>query len=169
VLYKLEVGPELKRDGIQQYLELIGVLRWAVKLGRVHFLLEASLMSTHMAMPRKGHLQQLYCMFGYLKLYPKRKFAFDFQHPSISERMLKNMTGMIFIETPLKLYQLICQLNLTTPCLHIALSMRGMVAIERQEDRRLGFYCFAIRHRKYGTVNVKTPSKQAPSAVSSRL
>ena len=86
---ELEVSPELKSDGIQLYQELIGVLRWAVELGRVDILLEASLMSTHMAMPREGHLQQLYRMFGYLKLYPKRKLAFDFQHPIISERMFK--------------------------------------------------------------------------------
>jgi hypothetical protein len=86
---ELEVSPELKSDGIQLYQELIGVLRWAVELGRVDILLEASLMSTHMAMPREGHLQQLYRMFGYLKLYPKRKLAFDFQHPIISERMFQ--------------------------------------------------------------------------------
>ncbi len=86
---ELEVSLELRSDGIQLYQELIGVLRWAVELGRVDILLEASLMSTHMAMPREGHLQQLYRMFGYLKLYPKRKLAFDFQHPNISERMFK--------------------------------------------------------------------------------
>ena len=83
---ELEVSPELKSDGVQLYQELIGVLRWAVELGRVDILLEASLMSAYMAMPREGHLQQLYRMFGYLKLYPKRKIAFDFQHPAISEK-----------------------------------------------------------------------------------
>ena len=86
---ELETSPELKSDGIQLYQELIGVLRWAVELGRVDILLEASLMSTSMAMPREGHLQQLYRMFGYLKLYPKRKLAFDPQHPIISEKMFK--------------------------------------------------------------------------------
>jgi hypothetical protein len=86
---ELEVSPELKSDGIQLYQELIAVLRWAVELGRVDILLEASLMSTHMALPREGHLQQLNRMFGYLKLYPKRKLAFDHQHPVISEKMFK--------------------------------------------------------------------------------
>jgi hypothetical protein len=58
-----EVSPELKNDGIQLYQELIGVLRWAVELGRVDILLKVSLMSTYMAMPREGHVQQLYRMF----------------------------------------------------------------------------------------------------------
>lgn len=83
---ELEVSPELKSDGIQMYQEFIGMLRWAVELGRVDILLEVSLMSTHMAMPREGHLQMLYRMFGYLKIHPKRKLAFDFQHPKINER-----------------------------------------------------------------------------------
>ena len=83
---ELETSAELKCDGIQMYQELIGVLRWAVELGRVDILLEASLMATYMAMPREGHLQQLYRMFGYLKLHPKRKLAFDPQHPYINEK-----------------------------------------------------------------------------------
>jgi hypothetical protein len=61
---ELETSPELKSDGVQIYQELIGVLRWAVELGRVDILLETALMSTHMAMPREGHLQQLYRVFG---------------------------------------------------------------------------------------------------------
>lgn len=85
---ELEVSLELKSDGIQLYQEMIGVLRWAVELGRVDILLEASLMSTYMAMPREGHLQQLYRIFGYLKLYPKRIIAFDYQHP---ENQWKNV------------------------------------------------------------------------------
>ena len=86
---ELETSPELKSDGIQVYQELIGVLRWAVELGRVDILLETSLMSTYMAMPREGHLQQLYRMFGYLKIHPKRKLAFDPQHPAINELRFK--------------------------------------------------------------------------------
>lgn len=86
---ELETSPELKADGVQYYQELIGILRWAVELGRVDILLETSLMSTYMAMPRSGHLEQLYRMFGILKLHPKRKIAFEPQHPMISERMFK--------------------------------------------------------------------------------
>jgi hypothetical protein len=84
---ELETSPELKADGVQYYQELIGILRWAVELGRVDILLETSLMSTYLAMPRSGHLEHVYRIFGFLKLYPKRKLAFDPQHPKISERM----------------------------------------------------------------------------------
>lgn len=86
---EFDASPELKSDGIQVYQELIGVLRWAVELGRVDILLETALMSTYMAMPREGHLQQIYRIFGYLKSHPKRKLAFDPQHPRISELRFK--------------------------------------------------------------------------------
>jgi hypothetical protein len=86
---EMETSAELKSDGVQYYQELVGMLRWAVEIGRVDILLETSLMSTHLAMPRVGHLNQIYRMFGYLKLYPKRKLAFDPQHPVISERAFR--------------------------------------------------------------------------------
>ena len=54
---ELDVSQEIKAEGLQKYQELIGVLRWAVELGRVDILLEASLMSAHLALPRIGHLE----------------------------------------------------------------------------------------------------------------
>ena len=86
---ELETSPELKSDGIQTYQEMIGMIRWDVELGRVDVLLEASLMSTYMAMPREGHLQMLYRIFGYLKIHGDRKIAFDYRHPKVSEKRFK--------------------------------------------------------------------------------
>jgi hypothetical protein len=82
----LEASAELKADGLQYYQELIGVLRWAVEIGRLDILLEVSLLSTYLAVPREGHLEQALHIFGYLKLNPKRKLAFDPTHPNLDER-----------------------------------------------------------------------------------
>ena len=82
----LDTSPELKTEGLQRYQELIGILRWAVELGRVDILLETSLMSTHLALPRQGHLEHLHHIFGYLKMNPKRKLFLD---PNIDERAFK--------------------------------------------------------------------------------
>ena len=49
---ELDTSPELKLNGLQRYQELIGMLRWAVDLGRVDILLETALMSTHLALPQ---------------------------------------------------------------------------------------------------------------------
>ena len=83
---ELDVSQELKADGLQQYQELVGVLRWSVEIGRVDILLETSMMSAHLALPRIGHLEQVLHIFGYLKSHPKRKLAFDTAHPKIDER-----------------------------------------------------------------------------------
>ena len=46
-------------------------------------------MSTHLALPRRGHLEQFHHIFVYLKTNPKRKLFFDLQHPNIEERAFK--------------------------------------------------------------------------------
>jgi hypothetical protein len=82
---ELDVSAELKIDGIRYYQELIGVLRWSIELGRIDIATEVSMLSTHLAMPREGHLQQAYHVFAYLKAKPKKTLAFDPQHPDIDE------------------------------------------------------------------------------------
>ena len=67
------------------YQELIGILRWAIKIGRIDILLEISLLSSHMALPRIGHLQAVYWIFGYLKQVPKCRLYFDPKKTIISE------------------------------------------------------------------------------------
>jgi len=80
-----DTSAELDLQGVRYYQELIGVLRWAIELGRVDILLEISLLSSHLALPRSGHLQQLYHIFGYLKESPRRRLFFDPDYPKISE------------------------------------------------------------------------------------
>ena len=63
-----DTSPELAAEGNSYYQELIGILRWAVELGRLETLLEVSLMS--MSAPREGHLDQVFHIFGYLKKVP---------------------------------------------------------------------------------------------------
>lgn len=63
---ELDVTRELDGDGASRYHQLIGMLRWAVELGRVDVLLEVSLLSSHLAQPREGHLEAVYNIFAYL-------------------------------------------------------------------------------------------------------
>jgi hypothetical protein len=76
---------ELDVEGLGYYQELIGVLRWAVGIGRLDILLETSLLSSHLALPRKGHLEQVYHIFAYLKHGSRRRIYLDPSYPSISE------------------------------------------------------------------------------------
>jgi len=76
---------ELNEDGVQYFQELIGVLRWAIEIGRVDILYEVSLLSSHLALPRVGHLHQAYHIFGYLKESPRKRLFMDPDQPAVSE------------------------------------------------------------------------------------
>jgi len=47
---------------------LIGILRWAIELGRIDILTEVSCLSQHLAEPREGHVIAVYKIFRYLNL-----------------------------------------------------------------------------------------------------
>ena len=86
---ELDCTGELKADGLQWYQEMIGSLRWAVELGRVDILLETSLMSKHLALPREGHLEQVLHIMGYLKSHKKMRLMFDSSYPTVKEKWFK--------------------------------------------------------------------------------
>ena len=86
---ELDDTAELKADGVQWYQELIGMLRWAVEIGRVDINLEVSMMSSHLALPRQGHLEAVLHIMGYLKSHKKQRLAFDPIRPQINPNKFK--------------------------------------------------------------------------------
>ena len=54
-------------------------------MGRVDICLEVSMMSSHLALPREGHLNELYHTFSYLKKYHNTEMVFDPSDPVIEE------------------------------------------------------------------------------------
>ena len=80
-----DVSAELEGTDHTYFQELIGILRWAIELGRIDIMIEVSMLSTHLAMPRSGHLEQAIHIFAYLKVNPKKTLALDPQHPVYDE------------------------------------------------------------------------------------
>ena len=74
---EIDVTPELGEADASYYHCLIGVLRWIVELGRVDIDVEVSMMSSHLALPREGHLKELYHIFAYLKAHSNAEMVFD--------------------------------------------------------------------------------------------
>jgi hypothetical protein len=60
-----------------RYQNLIGVLRWAVELGRIDIYTEVALLSQHLALPRVRHLEVVYHVFAYLNKHEKSRIIFD--------------------------------------------------------------------------------------------
>ena len=84
---ELDVTDELGEDLASRYLQLIGILRWAVELGRIDMFHEVSIMSQYQASPRIGHLEGLYHVFAYLKNHLDwGRIAYDPVLPPIDER-----------------------------------------------------------------------------------
>ena len=54
---ELNTSPDLDPDTVSYFLTLIGILRWMIKLGRINIITEISLLSSHVALPREGHLE----------------------------------------------------------------------------------------------------------------
>jgi hypothetical protein len=75
----------LEEEGIQQYQSLIGQLQWAILLGRFDIAVAIMTMSALRSAPRKGHLDRVKRIYGYLS---------KMRHSAI--RILKNQIILIF-------------------------------------------------------------------------
>ena len=62
-----EVSLELNATDAAYYQSLIRVVRWIVELGQVDICTEVLMLSSCLALPREGYLQQLFHMFSYLE------------------------------------------------------------------------------------------------------
>jgi hypothetical protein len=82
---ELDVTPELNPSDVAYFQSVIGILRWIVELGRVDICLEVSMLSSHLALPREGHLAQTYHIFAYLKKYHNTEMVFDPNNPVIDK------------------------------------------------------------------------------------
>ena len=112
-----DVSAELTSEGIQRYQELIGVLRWAAELGRVDILLETAMLSTYMALPQKGHMEQVYHVFGYLKTHSKRRVFLTHGILTLMNMPSVAMNGTIFIVTLGHKCRMTCRLRGGMLCL----------------------------------------------------
>jgi hypothetical protein len=63
---EIDTSEFLDADGVKNYLTMIGQLQWCVSLGRIDIFSACVTMSTFRITPRKGHLERLKRIYGYL-------------------------------------------------------------------------------------------------------
>jgi hypothetical protein len=80
---ELDTSPEVSPEVANWYQSAIGVLRWAVELGRIDITTETSMLAAHMALPREGHMIAVLRIFSYLKKHHNARIAFDPPYPTI--------------------------------------------------------------------------------------
>ena len=65
-------------------------------MGRVDIAVEVSMMSSYCAIPREGHLQQLYHIFSFLKTHHNSRIVMDPTYPDIDEEMFPRKNWSMF-------------------------------------------------------------------------
>ena len=74
---EVDISDELQDEEASYYQYLIGILRWIVEMGRADIFVEVSMMSSHLAIPQKGHMEQILRMFAYLIRHTNSEKFFD--------------------------------------------------------------------------------------------
>ena len=73
---ELDASEFLDEDGIEIYQSLIGSMQWAVSIGRYDIHTAIMTMSGFRVQPRKGHLDRVKKMYGYLCKFKHYKIRF---------------------------------------------------------------------------------------------
>jgi hypothetical protein len=78
------------------YQHLIGVMRWMVELGCIDIATEVSMLSSYLACPREGHLENALHVMGYLQLKHNSQLIFDLTYPDIDQTAFPSFDWMEF-------------------------------------------------------------------------
>ena len=78
---EIDISPELNATDATYYQSLIGIVQWMVKLRRVDITTEVSMLLSCLALPREGHLKQLFRMFAYLEKQHNSEMVIDHTAP----------------------------------------------------------------------------------------
>ncbi len=86
---ELDITPYLNDAQANWYQNMIGVLRWAIELGRIDIHIEVSMLASFLVQPREGHLDQCLHIFAYLKKHKCSMMVFDDNLPDIDEQRFR--------------------------------------------------------------------------------
>ena len=89
---ELDTTDELDTQGRKIYWSMIGMLQWAVTIGRIDIHHAVMCMSRFRAQPRKGHLQAVCKIFGYLNNYKTASIKFRTAIPDYSKFIQEQQT-----------------------------------------------------------------------------
>jgi hypothetical protein len=77
---EVDISSVLGSEQANYYQSLIGILIWAVELGRIDINIDVSPLSSHLAQPRIGHLEQALHVFSYLKHHMNSHVVFNLNY-----------------------------------------------------------------------------------------
>ena len=90
---ELDISPTLRPAEANYYQSQIGMLWWAVKLGCMDIATEVSMLASHNALPREGHLTAVFRIFSYLKTKGDARLVLDPTYTTIDYDGFPNKIG----------------------------------------------------------------------------
>ena len=75
--HELGISEDLAHEEAYYYYSLIGVLRWILELGCADICVEVSMMSSHLALPRRVHLDEVLHILVYLKGHTNSEIVYN--------------------------------------------------------------------------------------------
>jgi hypothetical protein len=75
------------------YQQQIGVLRWALELGRIDIAVEVSVLASFTAAPRTGHFDALLHFYAYFSQHGRSKLVFDDSYVIIDDEEKHNWSS----------------------------------------------------------------------------
>jgi hypothetical protein len=82
---EVDTSDELDEEGIKKYQTMIGCLQWAISLGRFDIQTATMTMSRFRSAPRKGHLDRLKRIYGYLRKFSSAAIRIRVNEPNLND------------------------------------------------------------------------------------
>ena len=85
----MDISAALEQDEVSYFHTIISILWWMSELGRIDKITEVSLLSSHVALPREGHLDAAVHVMAYVGQKYSSRLAYDHLYQEIDNRVLK--------------------------------------------------------------------------------
>ena len=82
---EIDTSELLDDKGIREYQSLIGSLQWLISIGRFDIMTAVMTMSSFRSAPRKGHLERVKRIFGYVSKMRNAAIRFRTEEPELSD------------------------------------------------------------------------------------
>ena len=70
-----------------------------MELGRIDIITEVSMLASQLALPREGHLEAVFHIFGYLKGHHNARMVFDLTYPTPDMSIFQEYDWCCFVLT----------------------------------------------------------------------
>ena len=86
---ELDTSSELDSDAVSYYLMIIGILKWMIESGRINIITKVSLLSSHVALPREGHMETAVHIMAHVGQRHNSRLMYDPSYQEIDHSVFK--------------------------------------------------------------------------------